>query len=134
MSRILLIFIVLIFCQCSSQRTPSNNYLFRGVNNPKARKPERKISKNKTLYQGITASTRPTAVKINHKSLFKGLDKKNEKKTKSGLFKSLYKSAADPNINHYKPKKVNDIQYNGAYKYDLKGKKNRKFFKQKKGS
>ena len=152
MIRILLIVLSLFFFQCSSQKRASNNYLFLGVNNPKAKKAKAKVGKNKSLYKGATAttkrgkvklnhkslykgatsSTKKGKVKVNHKSLYKGTTSSNKKNVKTSTHKSLYKSAADPNVNNLHPKRMNDIQYKSAYKVDKKGKKNKKHFKKKK--
>ena len=114
MSRILLIILALLLFQCTSQKkTANNNYLFKGVNNPKANRGKVKVAKHKSLYGGSTSS--------------------NKKKVATGKSRNLYKSAADPNVYTFKTKRVSDIQYKQAYKYDKKGKKNKKHFKNKKG-
>ena len=152
MIRILLITLALFFSQCSSQKRISNNYLFSGVNNPKARKSKVKIEKNKSLYKGTkvstksgkaklnhkslyksaTGSNKKSKAKINHKSLYKGATSSNKKNIKTSTHKSLYKSSTDPHVNNLHPKRVNDIQYKSAYKVDKKGKKNKKHFRKKK--
>jgi hypothetical protein len=152
MIRILLILIALFLFQCSSQKRASNNYLFSGVNNPKAKRGKVKVEKNKSLYRrstastksgkakinhkslykGATGSTKKGKVKINHKSLYKGATSSNKKNVKTSTHKSLYKSATNPHINNLHPKRMNDIQYKSAYKVDKKGKKNKKHFRKKK--
>ncbi|MFC2124166.1 hypothetical protein ACFLU5_05085 [Bacteroidota bacterium] len=132
MSRILLLVLTLFFFQCSSQKRASNNYLFRGVNNPKTKKGNIKVGKNKSLYMGVTGKTKKGKLKVNHKSLFKGATSSNKKNVKTSTHKSLYKSSTAPNVNIINPKRMNDIQYKSAYKADKKGKKNRKHFKKKK--
>jgi len=132
MSRVFLIVITLFLFQCTSQRA-SNNYLFRGVNNPKAKKANVKVGKSNALYQGANSSTKKRKSKINHKSLYKGSTTVTFKKNvKTSTSKSLYKSTADPPIYTFNPKKVSDIQYGTAYKVNKKGKKNKKHFRNKK--
>lgn len=131
MGRVFLIVLTLFLFQCSSQRA-SNNYLFKGVNNPKAKKNNAKVGKSNALYKGASGSNKKGKSKINHKSLYKGATSSNQKNVKTSKHKSLYMSTAAPNVYSFNPKKVSDIQYKSAYKADKYGKRNKKHFKKKK--